>query len=1048
MTSSTRIGDIGRGNSRLARELTALRRSVDAGISELAKVSDGGSPDERLSENTVRNIEDGKNVFEVSVSKYVRACRRIAEAKHKRIDSNRFDAGYWRRLWQDGEKAPAFAEWVTDHTPTARRGAETGRTVQMPPRGQDLDDVDDPFGVGVDVHRSITVDPARERDPLPPYVRRDHDDELGERIEAARRGRSGMAVLVAGSSTGKTRALWEALAALRKDGGWRWWHPDESADPDAVQAVESVGPHTVVWLNETQNYLGHNVSGDPQRLARRLRELLADPLRAPVLVLGTLWRDHCNTLCRDHTSQVAKLLEGTLIRVPENFVGKDLAAMRAAATDPRLSEACERAEGGQITQYLAGGPELIARYESAPPATRAVIEVAMDAVRLGHRNILPHSLLHDAAAARMSDSSWDGLAENWFPLVLAEVGEPCKGARGPITPIRDRPLPSRTDRRTGHTADRRGRPGPGTPVYQLADFLDQYGRRERANTIPPIGFWEAAAAHARPGDQHALAQAAWARGLYRDAAQLWKNAADHGHTTAATELVTRLHTVFPDDRRPAAWAAGHAALNETVAVAKLMWQLRKLGADDQARTLAARAAAHVPLDNPGAVADLLRSLRKLGADDQVQALVARDPGAQAALDKPQAVAVLLAELRELGADDQVQALAVRAAAHVAHDDPWAVARLLRELRRSGADDQVHALAARATAHAAREKTDAVARVLWELRRSGVGDQVHALATWAAAHAVHDDPGAVASLLRALRELGADDQVQTLLARDPAVHVTLDKPRAVADLLRELRALCAGDQSRALLARDPAAHVALDDPIAVAALAGELRALGMDDQVRTLAARAAAEHDPVVLGWLLRELRNSGAGEQVQALLARDPAAHVPLDNPQAVADLLAELRELGADDQVQTLAVRAAAHTAHDNPVAMARQLWELRAADHQLRALAAQAAAHAPRDDPVVVAWLLRQLRKSGAGDQIQALLARDPAAHVPLDKPRAVADLLRELRELGADDQANVLSDRLPASGLFALFLSLSGRAEQFRFGREPDGARAEQWRWEDLQ
>ncbi|WP_187683266.1 hypothetical protein [Nocardia wallacei] len=1047
--TSTRIGGADRGNRRLARELIALRRSVDAGISELAKVSEGGLADERLSENTVRNIEDGKNVFEVSVSKYVRACRRIAEAKHKRIDSNRFDAGYWRRLWQDGEKAPSFAEWVTEHTSTARRGAETGRVMGMPPRGQDLAEVGDPFGVGVDVHRSITVDPARECALLPPYVRRGHDDELGERVEAARCGRSGMAVLVAGSSTGKTRALWEALASLRNDGGWRWWHPDESADPEAIQAFESVGPRTVVWLNETQNYLGHHVSGDPQRLARRLRELLADPLRAPVLVLGTLWGDHCHTLCRDHTSQVAKLLANSLIRVPENFAGEDLAAMRAAATDPRLSEACEHAEGGQIAQYLAGGPELIARYESATPATRAVIEVAMDAVRLGHRNILPHTLLHDAAAARMSDSSWDGLAENWFELVLAEVAESCKGARGPITPIRDRPLPSRTD----HTAARRGE--TGAPVYQLADYLDQYGRRARANTIPPIGFWEAAAVHSRPDDQHALAQAAWARGLYRDAAQLWKNAAAQGLSTAAALLVTRLHTVFPDDSQPADWAAAHAAVNEAVAVAKLLRELRQLGAADQARTLAARATAHVPLDNPAAVADLLRTLRTLRADGQVQTLVARDPAALVALDHPAAVADLLRMLRELRTDDQVRTLAVRAATHAALDDSWAVARLLRELQKSGADDQARALAARAAAHAVRGGTAAVARLLWELRRSGVDDQIHTLAAWAAANTADGDAGAIASLLRTLRELrdlGTSDQVQALLSRNPAVHVTLDKPRAVADLLRELRALRADDQIRALSARDPASHVTLDDARGVAALVEELCAIRVDDQVQALVARAApytAHDDPVVVAWLLRELRKNGASQQVQALLARDPASHVTLDKPEAVADLLAELRDLGAADQVRTLAVRAAAYAAHDNPVALVKQLWAQPEADRRLQALAARAAPHTAHDDPVVVAWLLRELRKNGASQQVQALLARDPASHVTLDKPQAVAGLLAELRKLGADDQANTLSNRLPASGLFDIFLhSRTGRADQFRFGREPDGARAEQWRWGDLQ
>ena len=38
-------------------------------------------------------------------------------------------------------------------------------------------------------------------------------------------------------------------------------------------------------------------------------------------------------------------------------------------------------------------------------------------------------------------------------------------------------------------------------------------------------------------------------------------------------------------------------------------------------------------------------------------------------------------------------------------------------------------------------------------------------------------------------------------------------------------------------------------------------------------------------------------------------------------------------------------------------------------------------------------------------------------------------------------------PAAGMFGLFLKQNGLAEQFRFGREADGAPAAPWGWEDL-
>ena len=211
-----------------------------------------------------------------------------------------------------------------------------------------------------------------------------------------------------------------------------------------------------------------------------------------------------------------------------------------------------------MIQFLAGAPELLARYRNAPPAAAALICAAMDARRLGMGAGLPQAFLEAAAPGYLTDAEWDGLGEDWLEQALAYTAVPCKGARGPLTRIRPRPA-SRAAR------DRGDQPGSmaaaAGPLYRLADYLDQHGRAHRASQIPPAEFWSAAAAHAAPGDQAALGDAAHARGLYRDAAQLHKNAAASGNTRAARYL-SRAPACLHPDPRPGHWAAAHAALDD------------------------------------------------------------------------------------------------------------------------------------------------------------------------------------------------------------------------------------------------------------------------------------------------------------------------------------------------------------------------------------------------------------------------------------------------------------------------------------------------------
>ena len=345
--------------------------------------------------------------------------------------------------------------------------------------GRPLEEVTDPFVL--EVHRPVQPEDAPPGLPvLPPYVPREHDQALGQVVRAAAGGRSGIAVLVGGSSVGKTRACWEALGLLRdQDPPWRLWHPIDPSRPDAALAeLPGIGPRTVVWLNEAQFYLDPADAGLGERVAAGLRELLRDPGRAPVLVLATLWPRFWDTLTarpvggEDRHAQARELLAGHDITVPAAFTPAQMVQL-ARSGDARLALAARSAPDGEVIQFLAGAPELLARYRNAPPAAAALIRAAMDARRLGMGAGLPQAFLEAAAPGYLTDAEWDGLGEDWLEQALAYTAVPCKGARGPLTRIRPRPARPRRPQPRGparqHGCRRRaavparGLPGPAWP---------------------------------------------------------------------------------------------------------------------------------------------------------------------------------------------------------------------------------------------------------------------------------------------------------------------------------------------------------------------------------------------------------------------------------------------------------------------------------------------------------------------------------------------------------------------------------------------------------
>ena len=471
--------------------------------------------------------------------------------------------------------------------------------------------------------------------PMPAYVRRPHDELLRAVLDPAVPA-SRLVVVRGGSSTGKTRAAYEAVAD--RLAGWKLDYPQ---DPAALKERLDAGipARTVLWLGELRQYA--DADGGAAVLGR-LADLLEGDGR--LLLITTMWPEQWNAYtaaaragpgAADPVGTAGRLLEplpkltgsdpaeidparGGVIDVPDQFAAADLEAA-ARTGDPLLAEAAAAAAGagqdGQLTQYLAGVPDLLRRYDGpgGDPYGQAVITAAMDATRLGHASPLPAALVQDAAVGYLTGPQRTEDIASWRDTALDWATAELMGAVRALQPV---PPAS----------------GTGVAGYQVADYLDQHGRRTRQDQLGPPSLWDALTAHATSAsDLTRLGQAARDRGLYRHAAALWTSAALWGAPHAACQLITHLRRVSPGDTtRAAQWAAGQARL-----------------------------------DDPLAVAWLLQELREAGDSDAVTALLARDPAGQARLDDPRAVALLLQALREAGASDAVTALAARAAGQAA-----------------------------------------------------------------------------------------------------------------------------------------------------------------------------------------------------------------------------------------------------------------------------------------------------------------------------------------------------------------------------------------------
>ena len=434
--------------------------------------------------------------------------------------------------------------------------------------------------------------PARQWDPvqlgvhevigggaLPRYVPRQHDELLAAVLDR-RVAASRLVVIRGGSSTGKSRAAYQAVLESLPD--WRLDYPRNAAIL-AERLDGGLSPRTVLWLRELRDYAS---DADGSRALGRLADLLDAQER--FIVITTIWPDDWRAYvatapgtARGESAGAGRLLAGLpelsgsrpehvspgcggVVEIPEEFTTAELdRAARDGDAVVAAAVAAARAAGapGQIAQYLAGVPDLLSQYEGngsgQDPYGQAMITAAMDAVRLGHADPLPSGLLRDAASGYLTDQQRAVDIDSWWPDAFTYATQKLKGAIRAVEPV----PPTK---------------GIGIVGYRAADYLEQHGRRTRRGELGPASLWDALATWAASSeDMSRLGRAARNRGLYRHAAILWTRAVSKGSTRAAARLVRLLRDI---DR-------------------------------GQARVAAQWAASQVSLDNPGRVATLLRALR-------------------------------------------------------------------------------------------------------------------------------------------------------------------------------------------------------------------------------------------------------------------------------------------------------------------------------------------------------------------------------------------------------------------------------------------------------
>ncbi|MFG3064805.1 hypothetical protein ACGFYM_40625 [Streptomyces sp. NPDC048231] len=195
---------------------------------------------------------------------------------------------------------------------------------------------------------------------------------------------------------------------------------------------------TVIWLNETQRYLG------PGKLSAKIaRQLLTDAAH-PVILIGTIWPSDYERLSGTasfHATDEIDWDSRDILRLARCFTIRAFSkterdrAKELASADPRLKEAFSHEKGEHMTEVLAATPDLIRRWENASdPLGFAILKAGIISRLCGHPELIPLQVLKPLTASLLTRAQRAQAADDWLTRALEWACEPVRGDIAPLRP--------------------------------------------------------------------------------------------------------------------------------------------------------------------------------------------------------------------------------------------------------------------------------------------------------------------------------------------------------------------------------------------------------------------------------------------------------------------------------------------------------------------------------------------------------------------------------------------------------------------------------------
>ncbi|MFF3575886.1 tetratricopeptide repeat protein, partial [Streptomyces mirabilis] len=444
-------------------------------------------------------------------------------------------------------------------------------------------DVTDRALLGIHEAIPLPADSASEHElsaELPTYVPRDIDANLRTALEA-RSKIGGFLLLVGPAASGKTRCAYEAIRAVLPN--WRLFMPPDAATLTKLVTSGADLKRSVVWLNETQNFL----TGPDRLTASIVRRVLTDSAR-PVILVGTIWPTTYDRLRTPSTSTPAENDEGQdlnkdareVLELARRFpLGKwsDSEWDRAeelTSVDPRIRQVLPHRGQAGLAQMLSAAPELIHRWEHADnPFGQALVTAAVIARRCDHPAVIPVSVIGALAKEFLTGAQRATAEENWLTEALKWACEPVHHSGG-IAPLQTF-----------------GEAMGEVDGYQVSDILVDYESQSAPVSHKQITprIWERLAELAAPEACVAIGTAAYYTGMLVTASSAWERAAGAGSNEAMYNLGVLLNDQGDTEGARTWWqrAADNGSSDAMVGLGVL---LSDQGDTEGARTWYTRAA--------------------------------------------------------------------------------------------------------------------------------------------------------------------------------------------------------------------------------------------------------------------------------------------------------------------------------------------------------------------------------------------------------------------------------------------------------------------------